>query len=108
MAAYPFLEYGATGLVMVIILIVLAPTLRSFANELKEGREERKQMREEQVKFAGNHAQHTTDALIEVKTALAAQTELVRALTDGVNHTLSRMEALPCVRKEKDDGIKSD
>jgi uncharacterized membrane protein YcjF (UPF0283 family) len=65
-----YLKYGATGLVALIILAVLVPVIRAFVEELKASRQERQEMRKEHNEFVINHAQHTTDALLQVKDSL--------------------------------------
>jgi hypothetical protein len=65
-----YLKYGATGLVALIIIGVLVPVIRAFVEELKASREERREMRKEHNEFVINHAQHTTDALLQVKESL--------------------------------------
>jgi hypothetical protein len=65
-----YLKYGATGLVALIIMGVLVPVIRAFVDELKASRRERQEMRKEHNEFVINHAQHTTDALLQVKESL--------------------------------------
>jgi hypothetical protein len=65
-----YLKYGATGLVALIIMGVLVPVIRAFVEELKASRQERQEMRREHNDFVINHAQHTTDALLQVKESL--------------------------------------
>ena len=65
-----YLKYGATGLVALIIMGVLVPVIRAFVEELKASRRERQEMRREHNAFVINHAQHTTDALLQVKDSL--------------------------------------
>ena len=65
-----YLKYGATGLVALIILAVMVPVIRAFVEELKASRQERQEMRKEHNEFVINHAQHTTDALLQVKDSL--------------------------------------
>ncbi len=65
-----YLRYGATGLVALIILAVLVPVIRAFVEELRASRQERQEMRKEHNAFVTNHAQHTTEALCQVKESL--------------------------------------
>jgi len=65
-----YLKYGATGLVALIIMGVLVPVIRAFVDELKASRRERQEMRKEHNEFVINHAQHTTEALLQVKDSL--------------------------------------
>ncbi len=75
-----YLKYGATGLVALIILAVLVPVIRAFVEELKASRVERQEMRHEHMTFVTNHAQHTTDALLQVKESLE---QVCRRLNEG-------------------------
>jgi flagellar biosynthesis/type III secretory pathway M-ring protein FliF/YscJ len=77
MSVKTFLEYGATGLVALMMLAVLVPIVRAFIAEMRAGRiereaerQERKEMREEHNEFVVNHARHTTEALLQVKDGL--------------------------------------
>jgi len=65
-----YLKYGANGLVALVILAVMVPVIRAFVEELKASRQERQEMRKEHNEFVINHAQHTTDALLQVKESL--------------------------------------
>ena len=65
-----YLKYGANGLVALVILAVMVPVIRAFVEELKASRRERQEMRKEHNEFVINHAQHTTDALLQVKDSL--------------------------------------
>ena len=65
-----YLRYGANGLVALVILAVMVPVIRAFVEELKASRRERQEMRKEHNEFVINHAQHTTDALLQVKDSL--------------------------------------
>ncbi len=65
-----FLEYGATGLVALMMLAVLVPVVRAFVAEMRASRVERKEMRQEYREFITNHAAHQTEALLEVKVGL--------------------------------------
>jgi len=70
MSAKEFLEYGATGLVAMMILVVLVPVVRAFITEMRASRVERKEMRQEYNDFVINHARHTTSALVQVREGL--------------------------------------
>lgn len=67
-----FLEYGATGLVALLMVVVLAPMVRAFIIELQASRKERGEMRKEHADFVENHSRHVINALVEVKYGLEA------------------------------------
>lgn len=85
-----YLEYGATGLVLLIIAGILAPVIRGFVRELAENRTERtaiasaaaverQEMREQHEKFVTDHAQRVLEAMDQVNASL-------KGVADRVNH----------------------
>ncbi len=81
-----FLEYGATGLVALMMLAVLVPVVRAFIAEMRASRVERREMRQEHKEFITNHAAHQTEALLEVKA--------------GLESIASSLGRLPCLDAE--------
>jgi len=91
-----FLEYGATGLVALMMLAVLVPIVRAFIAEMRAGRlereaerQERKEMRQEHRDFIINHAAHQTEALRGVKA--------------GLENVASSLGRLPCLEPDCPD-----
>lgn len=86
-----FLEYGATGMVALMIVAVLVPAVRAFIGEMRAGRDERRAerqeraaMRKEHYEFVSNHARHTADVIAE-------QTEAMLKVREGLDRVCDRL-----------------
>jgi hypothetical protein len=74
------LKYGALGFAAVVVALIMRPLVSGLVRELRDGRTERSEMREQFMGFIQNHAAGQTEALYRVKDGLAEVAEKLAGL----------------------------